>query len=109
MLLLDPDLVVFNKDLLVEWAPKPLKPLVNKFSMDSMSRVNKAIVHGGLYLAGDDFKNQTSVEMAEEVSKQVFGAREGKRKQTEKQNIFTNKHVSPVPPTPPHTQNKCKM
>ena len=66
MLLLDPDLVVFNKNLVQELAPSWLRPFVGSLSMDSRSRVNKAVVHGGFYIAGDDFKNSTSAEMAGE-------------------------------------------
>jgi hypothetical protein len=66
MLLLDPDLVVFNRNLIEEFAPDFLKPFVNKFVMGSQSRVNKAVTHGGLFLAGDDFTNSTSVDMARE-------------------------------------------
>ena len=65
MLMLDPDLMFFNKDYIIDVKPDFLKPYINEFKMDAMSRVNKGVVHGGLYLAGDDMTNTTSVEMVE--------------------------------------------
>ena len=64
MLMLDPDLIVFNKNSVIS-VPSFLEPYVNGFKMDAASRVNKGVVHGGLYLAGDDMTNATSVEMVE--------------------------------------------
>ncbi|GMI05113.1 hypothetical protein TrRE_jg8502, partial [Triparma retinervis] len=61
MLLLDPDLMVFVKDYIFD-IPSILKPLINPWKMDEMSRVNKGVVHGGFYLAGDDLSNSTGVE-----------------------------------------------
>ncbi|GMI03373.1 hypothetical protein TrVE_jg142 [Triparma verrucosa] len=64
MLTLDPDLIVFNKNEIID-VPSVLKPFVNGFKMDSRSRVNKGVVHGGFYLAGDDMTNSTSVELTQ--------------------------------------------
>ena len=64
LLMLDPDLIVFNKNSVVD-VPSFLQPFVNGFKMDAMSRVNKGVVHGGLYFAGDDMTNTTSVKMVE--------------------------------------------
>lgn len=61
MLLLDPDLMVFVKNYIID-VPDILKPFINPWKMDEMSRVNKGVVHGGLYLAGDDLSNSTGVE-----------------------------------------------
>ena len=56
----DPDLVVFGRDVI-----KPvLKPFDPLWDMDGQSRVNKAIVAGGLLLAGDNFTNVTSIALA---------------------------------------------
>lgn len=68
---LDPDLIVFNKNEIID-VPNFLKPFVNSFKMDARSRVNKGVVHGGFYLAGDDMTNSTSVELTQKY----FGNKE---------------------------------
>ncbi|GMH74007.1 hypothetical protein TrLO_g9739 [Triparma laevis f. longispina] len=71
MVKLDPDLIVFNKNEIID-VPNFLKPFVNSFKMDARSRVNKGVVHGGFYLAGDDMTNSTSVELTQKY----FGNKE---------------------------------
>jgi alpha-galactosidase len=59
---LDPDLVTFRGDF---WF-RPWKKLhfTKMLSMDSKSRVNKAVVYGGLFKNGDDLSNTTSAATA---------------------------------------------
>merc|ERR1712151_1170766 len=61
----DPDLVVLGKD----WIQPELDVLTKLIGMDSRSRVNKAVVMGGLFLNGDDLTNSTNVALVQ----QYFG------------------------------------
>ena len=62
--MLDPDLVVLNRDdVLDTGVPDVVRHLVNPFKMGSESRVNKAVLFGGIFFAGDDFTNETSVSL----------------------------------------------
>ena len=62
-ILLDPDLVVLEKNAVFDLPiPDFLKKFVNSWKMDRQSRVNKAVVHGGMIINGDDLTSAQSVE-----------------------------------------------
>ena len=58
----DPDLVTFQGDF---WFRPSLHNLTKWLSMDSKSRVAKAIVYGGVYKNGDDLTNLTNVRLVQ--------------------------------------------
>jgi hypothetical protein len=60
LFLLDPDLVTFQGDY---WFRPTGQNWTKIISMDSKSRVAKAVVYGGLFKSGDDLSNATNVAL----------------------------------------------
>ena len=58
--ILNPDLVTFQGDF---WFSPKYKKVTEIFSMDSISRVAKAVVYGGFFQNGDDLSNKTNINI----------------------------------------------
>ena len=64
--ILDPDLINLQEDY---WFAPKFGKITKPFSMDSKSRISKAIVYGGEFKNGDNLSNQSNVE----IVKKYFG------------------------------------
>ena len=64
--ILDPDLINLQENY---WFAPKFKKITKLFSMDSKSRISKAVVYGGEFKNGDDLTNETNVELV----KKYFG------------------------------------